>query len=64
MAGTPSTRARCCPRIAIVANLQLKPGTTWSETYARCVAEAPEAFEPDRLLNLIRGESVGLGNEL
>ncbi|MEO5876234.1 MAG: aldehyde dehydrogenase, partial [Streptosporangiaceae bacterium] len=36
--------------------LQLKPGTSWDETYARCVAVAPEAFAPDRLLNLIRGQ--------
>ncbi|WP_441245446.1 aldehyde dehydrogenase family protein [Kitasatospora sp. McL0602] len=35
---------------------QLKPGTSWSETYARCVQAAPEAFSADRLLNLVRGE--------
>lgn len=35
---------------------QLKPGTSWSETYARCVAAAPEAFDVDRLLNLVSGE--------
>ncbi|MER5639898.1 aldehyde dehydrogenase family protein [Kitasatospora sp. NPDC002227] len=35
---------------------QLKPGTSWSETYARCVRAAPEAFADDRLLNLVRGE--------
>jgi acyl-CoA reductase-like NAD-dependent aldehyde dehydrogenase len=44
-----------------VANLQLKPGTSWSETYARCVAEAPEAFESDRLLNLIDGRWQRVG---
>ncbi len=36
--------------------LQLKPGTSWSETYARCVAVAPEAFESDRILNLLHGK--------
>jgi delta 1-pyrroline-5-carboxylate dehydrogenase len=34
----------------------LKPGTTWSETYARCVALAPEAFDTDRIANLIDGD--------
>jgi acyl-CoA reductase-like NAD-dependent aldehyde dehydrogenase len=37
-------------------SLQLKPGTSWSETYARCVQVAPEAFEPDRIRNLAGGE--------
>ena len=36
--------------------LRLKPGTSWSETYARCESAAPEAFESDRTLNLIGGE--------
>jgi len=36
--------------------LQLKPGTSWWETYARCVNVAPEAFDSDRLRNLISGE--------
>jgi acyl-CoA reductase-like NAD-dependent aldehyde dehydrogenase len=36
--------------------LMLKPGTSWWETYARCVRAAPEAFESDRLLNLTQGE--------
>jgi acyl-CoA reductase-like NAD-dependent aldehyde dehydrogenase len=36
--------------------LRLKPGTSWWETYARCVSVAPEAFDSDRLRNLIRGE--------
>jgi len=44
-----------------MAELQLKPGTSWSETYARCVAEAPEAFEPDRLLNLADGRWQRIG---
>ncbi len=34
---------------------QLKPGTSWSETYARCVAAAPEAFDVDRISNLVGG---------
>ncbi|GIJ45435.1 aldehyde dehydrogenase [Virgisporangium aliadipatigenens] len=28
-----------------------KPGTEWETTYARCVSAAPEAFDPDGLLN-------------
>jgi acyl-CoA reductase-like NAD-dependent aldehyde dehydrogenase len=36
--------------------LQLKPFTAWWETYARCVQLAPEAFDPDRVRNLIGGE--------
>ncbi|TDU05748.1 acyl-CoA reductase-like NAD-dependent aldehyde dehydrogenase [Streptomyces sp. 846.5] len=36
--------------------LQLKPGTSWDDTYARCLTAAPEAFTPDRLLNLVRGD--------
>ena len=44
-----------------MANLVLKPGTSWSETYARCVAEAPEAFESDRILNLFDGRWQRVG---
>ncbi len=36
--------------------LALKPGTSWHETYAACVSAAPEAFDTDRLRNLIGGE--------
>jgi acyl-CoA reductase-like NAD-dependent aldehyde dehydrogenase len=36
--------------------LALKPGTSWWETYARCVSVANEAFDSDRLRNLSRGE--------
>jgi acyl-CoA reductase-like NAD-dependent aldehyde dehydrogenase len=36
--------------------LVLKPGTSWWETYGRCVSVAPEAFDSDRLRNLTRGE--------
>jgi acyl-CoA reductase-like NAD-dependent aldehyde dehydrogenase len=41
--------------------LQLKPGTSWWETYARCVQVAPEAFDSDRLKNLIGGEWQRVG---
>jgi len=41
--------------------LQLKPGTSWSETYARCVALAPEAFDVDRIHNLIGGKWQRVG---
>jgi len=34
---------------------QIKPGTTWDEVYARAQAAAPEAFDADRLLNLVGG---------
>jgi acyl-CoA reductase-like NAD-dependent aldehyde dehydrogenase len=36
--------------------LHLKPGTSWAETYDRCESVAPEAFESDRLRNLIGGQ--------
>lgn len=36
--------------------LMLKPGSSWWETYARCVSVAPEAFDSDRLRNLTCGE--------
>src|SRR5258708_14847336 len=32
-------------------SLMLKPGTSWTETYARCLAIAPEAFDQDRVRN-------------
>lgn len=35
--------------------LQLKPGTAWSDVYARCLEVAPEAFLPDGLRNLEDG---------
>jgi delta 1-pyrroline-5-carboxylate dehydrogenase len=41
--------------------LILKPGTSWWETYARCVQVAPEAFDSDRLRNLTRGEWRRIG---
>ncbi|MBC7373484.1 MAG: aldehyde dehydrogenase family protein, partial [Frankiales bacterium] len=36
--------------------LQIKPGTTWDEVYARARAAAPEAFDTDRISNLTGGE--------
>lgn len=42
-------------------SLQLLPGTSWHETYARCVAAAPEAFDSDRLRNLVNGEWQRIG---
>ena len=36
--------------------LVLKDGTSWAETYRRCMQAAPEAFDPDRIRNLIAGE--------
>lgn len=41
--------------------LQLKPGTSWAQTYARCVAVAPEAFDSDRILNLFDGRWQRVG---
>ncbi|NYI04484.1 acyl-CoA reductase-like NAD-dependent aldehyde dehydrogenase [Allostreptomyces psammosilenae] len=41
--------------------LALKPGTSWAETYARCVTVAPEAFRDDRLLNLTLGAWRAVG---
>ncbi len=45
--------------------LQLKSGTSWADTYARCILAAPEAFAADRLLNLVRGgwQAVGVPGE-
>ena len=36
--------------------LQIKPGTTWDEVYARARSAAPEAFDADRILNLVGGD--------
>jgi acyl-CoA reductase-like NAD-dependent aldehyde dehydrogenase len=38
--------------MAPTLNLQLKPGTAWSDAWQRCLAVAPEAFRDDRVLNL------------
>ena len=41
--------------------LSLKPGTSWDEVYARARAIAPEAFEADRILNLLGGQWQRIG---
>ena len=41
--------------------LQLKPGTSWDDVYARARAAAPEAFDADRILNLAGGEWQRIG---
>ena len=41
--------------------LILKPGTSWWENPGRCIQVAPEAFDPDRLRNLTRGEWRRIG---
>jgi hypothetical protein len=43
------------PEKGVTMTLQLKPGTSWWETYGRCTQAAPEAFDSDRLRNLTRG---------
>ena len=42
--------------------LQLKPGTSWSDVYARARSAAPEAFDADRISNLAGGEWKAIGN--
>ncbi len=42
-------------------SLRLKSGTSWWETYARCMKAAPEAFDQDRLRNLAGGEWLRTG---
>ena len=42
--------------------LSLKPGTSWDDTYSRARAIAPEAFDADRILNLIGGEWQRIGD--
>jgi acyl-CoA reductase-like NAD-dependent aldehyde dehydrogenase len=36
--------------------LTVKPGTLWTDAYARCVAAAPEAFDEDRVRNRWGGQ--------
>ena len=48
-------------RRGVTMTLQLKPGTSWWETYGRCTQAAPEAFDSDRLRNLTRGEWRRIG---
>ncbi|HTR71202.1 MAG TPA: aldehyde dehydrogenase family protein [Mycobacteriales bacterium] len=43
-------------------SLSLKPGTSWDDAYARAAAAAPEAFDADRILNLIGGEWQRIGD--
>src|ERR1700722_5767520 len=47
-------------RVDLVA-LVLKSGTSWWEAYSRCVQAAPEAFDSDRLRNLVGGEWRRIG---
>jgi acyl-CoA reductase-like NAD-dependent aldehyde dehydrogenase len=42
--------------------LQLKPGTSWDDAYRRAQSAAPEAFDADRIRNLIGGEWQRLGD--
>ena len=42
-------------------SLVLMEGMSWAQTYRRCVAAAPEAFDPDRIRNLIDGEWTRAG---
>lgn len=41
--------------------LQVKPGTSWDEVYARARSAAPEAFDADRILNLVGGDWQRVG---
>lgn len=41
-----------------MAQLHIKSGTTWAETYARCRMESPESFDAESLRNLIGGDWV------
>ena len=41
--------------------LQVKPGTSWDEVYARARSAAPEAFDADRILNLVGGDWQRIG---
>jgi len=42
-------------------SLQVKPGTTWEDVYARARSAAPEAFDADRLRNLVGGDWQPVG---
>ena len=42
-------------------SLKIKTGTTWDETWVRCLSAAPEAFNAGRLHNLIGGEWQPVG---
>src|SRR2546422_5779274 len=43
------------PRAENLMTLILKPGTSWTEAWRRCLSAAPEAFRDDRVLNLWDG---------
>jgi len=45
-----------------LVTLILKPGTAWADVYARARSVAPEAFDADRILNLIGGEWKRVGS--
>jgi acyl-CoA reductase-like NAD-dependent aldehyde dehydrogenase len=42
-------------------SLSLKPGTAWDDVYAQAASIAPEAFEADRIRNLVGGEWQAIG---
>jgi acyl-CoA reductase-like NAD-dependent aldehyde dehydrogenase len=42
-------------------SLQVKTGTDWNTVYARAKALAPEAFEADRINNLVMGKWLSVG---
>jgi acyl-CoA reductase-like NAD-dependent aldehyde dehydrogenase len=42
-------------------SLHVKPGTDWNAVYARAKALAPEAFEADRINNLVMGKWLSVG---
>ncbi|MEU2110249.1 aldehyde dehydrogenase family protein [Streptomyces sp. NPDC019507] len=44
--------------------LTLKPGTSWSDAWQRCLTTAPEAFRDDRVLNLWDGRWQADGRAL
>ncbi|MEL6498423.1 MAG: aldehyde dehydrogenase family protein [Planctomycetota bacterium] len=43
-------------------NLVLKQGTSWAEVYHRAAQAAPEAFDSDRIRNLVAGEWLRTGD--
>ena len=58
---TGSTLVAATDREEPPMSLVLKDGTSWAETYRRCMQVAPEAFDSDRIRNLIAGEWVRSG---
>jgi acyl-CoA reductase-like NAD-dependent aldehyde dehydrogenase len=42
-------------------SFSLKPGTSWTDVYGRARAAAPEAFDADRILNLLDGDWQRIG---